>query len=144
MDPEILPPAPESVTPPAPKFKWGERAARARRLKSRYPEMTTADIARRVGATPDAVSQVLKRFLGNHSESDLRGFQQAKADVYDAIQRRCLDSVTDQKLRKTSVSAAVMSAAILEDKARLVRGQATAINVTALLDVAELIRNKDG
>ena len=35
---------------------------------------------------------------------------------------------------------AVTAAAILEDKARLVRGQATGINVSVLLDVAESIR----
>ena len=34
-------------------------------------------------------------------------------------------------------------AAILEDKARLIRGQPTSIHVQALLEVAELIRQRD-
>jgi hypothetical protein len=37
----------------------------------------------------------------------------------------------------------VSGAAILEDKARMIRGQATSINVQALLDVAEIIRQRD-
>jgi hypothetical protein len=40
--------------------------------------------------------------------------------------------------------ALVTAAAILEDKGRLVRGQATGINVQVLMDVAEMIRNEDG
>ena len=36
----------------------------------------------------------------------------------------------------------ITGAAILEDKARLIRGLATGINVNVLLDVAEAIRQK--
>jgi hypothetical protein len=82
--------------------------------------------------------------LAEHTEDDLRAFQDNKADVYDAIQQRCLESVTSEKLRKTSAPGLVTAAAILEDKARLIRGQATGINIQVLMDVAEMIRNEDG
>jgi hypothetical protein len=84
----------------------------------------------------------LSKFLAEHTEDDLRAFQDNKADVYDAIQQRCLESVTSEKLRKTSAPGLVTAAAILEDKGRLLRGQATGINVQVLLDVAEMIRNE--
>jgi hypothetical protein len=50
--------------------------------------------------------------------------------------------VTSAKLQKASAGSLVTAAAILEDKARLIRGQATSINVQALLEVAELIRRQ--
>ena len=58
------------------------------------------------------------------------------------MQMRALISVTQEKLRKSSAGSLVTVAAIFEHKARLVRGQATSINVQALLEVAELIRQR--
>ena len=115
-------------------------AARIRREKMRYPELSEGQIAKRVGTDPANVHRVLKRFLGKHSESDLADFQQAKADVYDRIQLRTLMSIDDATISKAPLMSRVTSAAILEDKARLIRGQATAINVTVLLDAVEAIR----
>lgn len=107
-----------------------------------YPELTEAQIAKRVGCSPSNVHQVLKAFLGKNSAKQLREFQENKADIYDALQLRTLKSVTEAKLAKTPALAAITGAAILEDKARLVRGQATSINVNALLDVADMLRSK--
>jgi hypothetical protein len=129
---------PQQISSPAPRH--GERAAKIRRLATSYPELSQAAIAKRVGCTIGNVYGVLKRFLGDTSEGELREFQENKADVYDALQRQCLESVTQAKLTKTSAPALVTAAAILEDKARLVRGQATGINVQVLLDVAGMIR----
>ena len=86
---------------------------------------------------------MLATFLANRTESELRDFQANKADIYDAVQLRALASVTPDKLRKSSAGSLVTVAAILEDKARLIRGQATSIHVQALLDVADLIREQD-
>jgi len=44
-----------------------------------------------------------------------------------------------QKVPAPSLAAA---AAILEDEARLIRGHATSIDVSALLDIAEIIRQR--
>ena len=128
----------ESVAVP-PK---GVRAALIRRTKLRYPELSESQIARHVGCSPSNVHQVLKSFLVDRSEAELHDFQANKADIYDAVQLRALASVTQAKLQKSSAPALVTAAAILEDKARLVRGQATGINVQVLLDVAEMIRNE--
>lgn len=117
-------------------------APRIRKLKLRHPELSHADIAKRVGCAPSNVTSVLKTFMGKSSEGDLRSFQESKADIYDALQHRLLSSLTQSKITKAKPMEIITGAAILEDKARLVRGQATGINVSVLLDVAEAIRSK--
>jgi hypothetical protein len=109
-------------------------------MKMQYPDLGPSAIARTVGCTADNVSQVLRRFLGKGTKADLDDFQQNKADVYDALQHKLLASLTDEKISKTNAVSAITGAAILEDKARLVRGQATGINVSVLMDVVEAIK----
>ena len=87
-------------------------------------------------------TKCLSVFLHGHSEQELRDFQANKADIYDVVQMRALASVTQEKLRKSSAGSLVTVAAILEDKARLTRGQATSINVQALVEVLDLIRQR--
>lgn len=134
-------PIPGQILPPA-KPRHGERAAPIRKLHMRYPELSGGEIARHVGCSRQNVNQVLAVFLDGHSEAGLRDFQANKADVYHAIQRRALESVTRAKLQKSSAPSLVTAAVTLEDKARLIRGQAAGINVQVLLDVAEMIRNE--
>lgn len=112
---------------------------RAQRL--RYPELTEPQIAERVGCTKQNVNSVLKRFFGpdNHPDT-LQDYQSSKADIYDAIQRRILGSIGQQSIEEAQLLPRVKAAAILEDKARTIRGQATAINVTQLWDCVEAIR----
>lgn len=117
-------------------------APQIRKLKTRYPELSNSAIAKRVGCTTTNVEQVLQRFLGKGSVDDLRSFQEHKADVYDAIQQRLLLSVTQAKINKTPAVQAITGAAILEDKARLIRGQATSINMTAVVDLIEVMRGE--
>ena len=136
---------PGQATPPAPSNQpiFGRKRGLApliRSTKLRYPELSEAEIAKRVGCSPSNVHQVLTVFLHGHSERDLRDFQANKADIYDAVQMRALASVTQEKLRKSSAGSLVTVAAILEDKARLIRGQATSFHISALLDVLDLIR----
>jgi len=118
------------------------KAAMIRRLKTSYPELTAGSIARKVGCSPQNVNRVLKRFLA-HSEEDLREFQQNTADIYDATKQRFLESITPEKLEKLPATSAVIAAGILHDKAALMRGQATGINVQVLLDVASMLRRDD-
>lgn len=124
---------------PTTKGKRG-LAPTIRKLKVKYPELTDSEIARRVGCRPSNVTGVLKVFLGKHSEEELQQFQETKADNYDALQYRLLSSLSEAKIRKAKPMEIITGAAILEDKARLVRGQATGINVSVLMDVAEAIR----
>ena len=51
-----------------------------------------------------------------------------------------LGSITDDVIDKAQLLPRVTSAAILEDKARLIRGQATSVNVVVLLDAVESIK----
>ena len=116
-------------------------AAAIRKTKLDYPELSEGQIAKRVGCDKSNVHRVLARFIGEeYSEEDLRCFASAKADIYDAIQHRILGSVTDEVISKAQLLPRVTSAAILEDKARLIRGQATSINVTVLLDAVQTIK----
>lgn len=115
-------------------------APKIRALRDKFPEMSKSAIARRVGCHPSNVDQVLGRYLGDVPLEDLRAYQENRADVFDALGHRFLLSVTQDKLDKTKPMEAVTAAAILYDKARLERGQATGINVSVLMDVAEAIR----
>jgi hypothetical protein len=137
---QATPPAP--LNQPIPGRKRG-LAPLIRATKLRYPELSEAEIAKRVGCSPSNVHQVLSVFLHGHSERELRDFQANKADIYDAVQMRALESVTQEKLRKSSAGSLVTVAAILEDKARLIRGQATSIHVHALIDVLDMLRARD-
>lgn len=136
---------PGQIIPPAPSNQPGRKRGLApliRATKVRYPELSEAQIAKRVGCSPSNVHQVLTTFLANRTESELRDFQANKADIYDAVQLRALASVTQDKLRKSSAGSLVTVAAILEDKARLYRGQATSIHISALVDLVGLLRQR--
>jgi hypothetical protein len=111
-----------------------------RRTKLRYPELSNAQIAKRVGTDPANVHRVLKRFLGDHSEQELKDFQENKAEIFDAIQLRTLMSINDADIAKAPLLPRITGAAILEDKARTIRGQATQINVSVLVDAARMLR----
>jgi hypothetical protein len=147
MPRRALKPAPGQVIPsassdqPIPGRKRG-LAPLIRATKLRYPELSEADIAKRVGCSPSNVHQVLTPFLYGHSEQELRDFQANKANIYDAVQMRALGSVTQDKLRKSSATSLVTAAAILEDKARTTRGQPTNIHVQLLMEVCDLLRRQ--
>lgn len=117
-------------------------APRIRQLKDKYPDLSNGQIAKRVGCTPQNVSGVLSSYLGDATEEDLRGYQTNRGDILDAIQRRALLSITQAKLDKSSPAELMTVFGISYDKARLERGQATGINVSVLLDVAQAIRDK--
>lgn len=120
------------------------KAPLIRRLATSYPELSHSSIARRVGCSQANVSEVLKRFLDNTSADELRQFQENKADIYDAIQKRALECITGKKLEKSSAPALMMVAGTLEDKKRLILGESTSnVNVHVLLEVAGMIR-RDG
>ncbi len=114
-----------------------------RQLAIRHPELSHSDIARTVGCDPANVTGVLKTFLGTYSREALADFQENKGDIFDAIQQRILGSITDEKIAKAGLTESVTAAAILEDKARLVRGQATGINVSVMLQMVDAIKAKD-
>jgi len=115
-----------------------------RKTKLNYPKLTDSEIARRVNCTPENVTGVLRTFLGKNTISDLRDYQENRADVFDSLTQRFLESVTEKKIVKTSAAQLVTMAAILHDKSQVMRGQATQINVTVLMDVVAAIKAKQG
>lgn len=115
-------------------------APRIRKMALKHPELSHANIAKRIGCSRPNVTSVLTTFLAGTSDTYLRDFQDSKADVYDALQLRLLASVTQSKLDKTPAVSLVTGAAILEDKSRLIRGLATGINVNVLVDAVAAIR----
>lgn len=129
--------------PDAPYAVPGRKTGAApaiRKLKLKHPELTDSEIARTVGCSPSNVSVVLKAFLGANTRETLRDYQENQADVFESLAHRLLSSVTQEKIDKSKPMEAITGAAILIDKARLVRGQATGINVSVLMDVVEAIR----
>jgi hypothetical protein len=113
-----------------------------RALKDKYPAMPVSVIAAKVGCTPQNVRGVLSSYLAGTSEEALREYQDNRGDILDAVQHRALLSITQAKLDKSSPAELMTVFGISYDKARLERGQATGINVSVLLDVAEAIREK--
>lgn len=111
-----------------------------RKLKTRYPEMTQPEIAKRVGCSVDNVQKVLRRYNRAASVEELRGFQENKADIVDHLAHRVVMSITDAKLKKMSASQAFIALGIAIDKSQLLHGLPTGINVSVLMDVVEAIR----
>ena len=133
----------EKMPPVKPRVKSANtgaaRAIRATKLK--YPELTNSQIAKRVKCDPANVQRVLERFLGNsNTTQDLRDYQNQKADVWESVAMKAVMSIDDAKLSKSSAAQLMMVAGTAFDKSQLVRGQATQVNVTVLLDAVQAIR----
>jgi hypothetical protein len=117
-------------------------APKIRALKAKYPEMSSSQIAEKVGCRANNVRAVLSSYLAGTSEEALREYQENRGDILDAVQHRALLNITPEKLAKASPAELMTVFGISYDKARLERGQATGINVSVLLDVAQAIRER--
>jgi len=127
------------------KPKRGEKRGLAPlicKMKLENPSLSNHAIAQHLKCSDANVCNVLQKFAGRYSQEQIEDFKNNRADVFAGIGMRMLGSITEAKLKKTSAVQLVTGAAILYDKERLERGQATGINVTALVDVAELLRNQ--
>ena len=94
-----------------------------RLIELRQKGNSLSDVGAVVGCSAQNVSDRLKKV-------DLEGlelFSKHKAQVFEAKQRQILDAITDEKMDNMSAAQAVVAAAIMEDKIRLIRGQATEI-----------------
>ena len=118
----------------------GQKAAAIRREKTKFPELSEAKIATRVGCDKAFVHRVLAEYLGKRSGDDLQNYKENKADAWDAVAMRALMFVTDAKLQKSSAAALMMVAGTAHDKAQVLRGMATSINVTMLIDAVNMVR----
>jgi len=128
-----------------PESTFGKHTGAAehiRLLHDRFPQMGNTTIANKVGCDESTVRDVLARYARHCSLEELRSFQANEADIIDAIREQSLASITPDKLANASYLQLVTGSAILMDKSRLIRGQPTSIHVTALLDVAEMLRER--
>jgi DNA-binding MarR family transcriptional regulator len=112
-----------------------------RRMKTRYPELSEVQIAKRVGCDPANVHRVLKRFLGDGiTEVDHQAFKENTADVFRRVKHRILGSITDEDIAKASLLQRATAVGILHDKEQVLDGKATSISVNYLLDAVAAIR----
>lgn len=117
-------------------------APKIRILKDKFPEMSEAKIAKRVGCSPSNVHRVLSTYLSDLSEDELRNYQENKGDTFDSVVARSILSITPEKLANSSAVQLATVAGIAFDKSQLAHGLATGINVTVLMDVVEAIRER--
>ncbi len=137
---QVTQPAPSNQ--PIPGRKRG-LAPLIRSTKLRYPELSDAEIAKRVGCTGQNVGQVLSAFLSDKTLEQMQDFRESKAEIFEAVQYRTLASITQEDIAKASYLQRITGAAILEDKIRLLRGQPTSIHFHTLLDIAEMLKAQE-
>ena len=114
----------------------GERAIA---LKIEYPDLTPSQIAKAVGCHPSNVHRVLARFKARLD--DLQDYKEHKGDIWDSVAMRAVMSIDDAKLETATAVQLATVAGIAFDKSQLVRGQATQINVSVLLDLVQAARD---
>jgi hypothetical protein len=64
-------------------------------------------------------------------------------EIYRNAARACVVAIDDEKIAKSSALQLATASGICLDKSLLLSGQPTSINVVALMDVADLIRQQD-
>jgi hypothetical protein len=88
--------------------------------------------------------RTVAKFLNKPEVRQQVGVQREElAGMFDDVAHRTLAGVTQKDIEKANLMQKLTSAGIAVDKAAMLRGQPTVgINVVALLDVAELIREQ--
>ena len=98
--------------------------------------LTYQEIADLLGVSKQCVFQGLKR-VGITGERDTKSFIERRADILAATQQRVLEHITDERLKKASVSELNMLFGTLYDKERLERGKSTQNHATFSTIVAQ-------
>jgi cytochrome c1 len=112
---------------------------RAIALKLEYPELSAGQIAKAVGCNPSNVHRVLARF--NARLDELQDYKEHKGDIWDAVAMKAVMSIDDAKLQMATAVQLATVAGIAFDKSQLVRGLATQVNVSVLLDLMQAARD---
>ena len=94
-----------------------------RLIELRQKGNSYADVGAIVGCSAANVCERLQ----NADLDGLELYSRHKAQVFEDKQRKILNAITDEKMDNMSAAQAVVAAAIMEDKIRLIRGQATEI-----------------
>ncbi len=110
-------------------------------LELRLKGLTFQDIGDLVGCSRQNVSQIIKKNFPNLDS--LNSYKENKDMVFEAKQQEMMYSLDKEKIEKMSGRDAVVSAGILEDKIRLIRGQATEnINIHAEIRKADELQER--
>lgn len=125
-------------------------------MKKRSPltetERERAKVMNAGGATGNAIAKTIgrnrrtvQRFLDLPATREQVGVQrEVLAGMFDEVAYRTVAGVSDKDIEKANLVQKLTSAGIAVDKAAMLRNEyPVAINVTALLDVAEAIRARD-
>jgi hypothetical protein len=113
-----------------------------RRLKRRYPDLSAAEIARKAGCSRANAHKVIQQFMtAGQDEATIEDYRQSEATALDAVRMKLLMAIDDAKIAKSSAYQLGGMFSLLFDKAQLIRGHATSINVHFLLDAVEAVRD---
>jgi len=85
------------------------------------------------GVSKSKIHELIREAKAN---PDLQLFKNNKADVFEAVQAKLINLADDETLKKMLERRGFTDTAILEDKIRLIRGQATSISA---VDIRQLI-----
>jgi predicted transcriptional regulator len=95
-------------------------------------------VAKTIGRSRNAV----KHYLATPEASAIiRDERQELVELYRDKARACAIAIDDEKIAKSSALQLATASGICLDKSLLLSGQPTSINVVALMEVAEAIRN---
>lgn len=92
-------------------------------IEYRSKGLTVTEIAKLTGCDHSNVSRRL-------AEADLESldrFETHKAKTFEHLQRRAVQNITDEELKKTTAAQRVWIAGVLQDKIAALRGQASQI-----------------
>jgi IS30 family transposase len=94
---------------------------------------------RAIGKELGRSDKTIKKALTRSPEviQEVKDIKAELAERYQAEARRILDSINDKDIEKASLQNKAVSSGILLDKALLLKGEATSINVSVLLDAVQ-------
>ena len=85
----------------------------------------------------------IKRHLDDREVMDMvRDERTEMVELYRDRARACALAITDEKIQKSSALQLATASGILLDKGLLLSGQPTSINVVALMEVCDLLRQQ--
>lgn len=147
-----LPPAPEQDTILPPKRNHNRRPQST--CKGRLP-LTTAQkqeavVLAAAGYAPSRVAKTMGKsrlMVKRHLETPeaIAAVRDERAEMVQLCRdkaRACVVAIDDETIQKSSVQQLAVSAGILIDKAQLLDGMPTSINVVALMDVLDTLRQR--
>ena len=101
---------------------------------------------RAIGRELHRSAHAIKRLLSTPAVvAEVKAQKADLAEKFKMQSERVLDSICDKDISAASLQQKSISAGVLLDKSRLLAGESTCnVSVSALVDVAKLLRNREG